>query len=106
MIYTVENTAKIGRRIKWVVDAAGTEYHRCIRIDTETGEVTYYKTDGDGKLISLAGRFLIETVRGAPPITVEFKESTDGQDPQGTVPPGITVRQSPAPVASDGPRPQ
>lgn len=50
MIYTIENTAKIGKPVI-VFDADGVEVTHCVRCDTETGEVERFEVDINGRYV-------------------------------------------------------
>lgn len=85
MIYDNDNTVRIGRRVKRVVDANGIEYdvRWLIRVDTTTGEVVRIKTkDGTPVLVSNGMleadmEMARETVYAAPPVVVEFVHDPD-----------------------------
>jgi hypothetical protein len=75
MIYTVENTFEAGRPVERVVDANGLEYTHAITIDTETGEIERFKTDGGRLIVDHAtGCVERETVHAVPPILVTFRK--------------------------------
>lgn len=73
MIYTTDNTFRLGNPVKRVVDANGFEYDYCTRVDTETGEIEQLVKDSSNEFIQDGnGNHKPISVRAAPPIVVEF----------------------------------
>lgn len=73
MIYTLENTIEIGRRVADVIDANGLRWSHCLEINTETGEITRFKTDQNGCLNIQEDDVVYETIKTAAPIRVTFE---------------------------------
>lgn len=73
MIYDVNAPDYKHRRFR-IFDANGLEWKCCTRIDTETGEITRYKTDkGRFELTPDGNELVTETIRTAAPLlVVEF----------------------------------
>lgn len=74
MLYTLENTAKIGKPIK-VFDGEGNHIPKALSVDTETGEITKFKTNEDGTILIVDGEALRETITVSLPIKIEFLET-------------------------------
>lgn len=72
MIWTVDNTHRIGKTVKRVVDAFGTEYDKTISVDTETGEIVKQCWEDGYPVHDENGQMKLETVWAVAPITVEF----------------------------------
>jgi hypothetical protein len=89
MLYNVENTILAGKPVDYILDANGFRYDKgLLECDTETGRIVRYKPAdastpahlvaliGDGtriKLLEGGGGFEQETIQGAPPLIVMFK---------------------------------
>jgi len=74
MIYTVDNTSKIGKPVKLIVDANGLVWDHVLSVDTETGEITQWMLDEDGKVkFDENGEALVEHVKTAAPVRVVFE---------------------------------
>ena len=74
-IYSVENTADIGKPVECILDAHGQVIRGPnVWCDTETGEVIQYRTNDDGKLVLSRDRSCIVRRRMifAAPLRVVF----------------------------------
>jgi hypothetical protein len=62
MIYTVKNTIKAGRRVDYIADAHGNRiYGPTIECNTETGEVTQYRTNQKGvPILRSSGNYCVK----------------------------------------------
>lgn len=76
MVYTTENTFKLGRPIDKIIDANGFEHKNklTISVDTVTGEIIQYRLDENDRVIvdDSKGVLLQETVKIAAPVLVTF----------------------------------
>ena len=77
MLYTLENTTKIGKPIK-VFDGEGNHIPKALSVDTETGKVTKFKTNEDGTILVVNEETMEtveETITVPLPIRIEFLET-------------------------------
>jgi len=81
MIYTVENTSKAGRPVKFILDANGNKIEGFnVECDTETGEVVQHMTDEKGVLIlDRSGNFVMRRMIFQKPLQVIFPDSLTSQ---------------------------
>ena len=71
MLYTLENTAKIGKPVK-VFDGEGNHIPKTLSVNTETGEITKFKTKEDGTVLTMDGETIEETITVPLPIRMKF----------------------------------
>jgi hypothetical protein len=62
MIYTVYNTSKAGKPVDYILDGYGDRIEgRSVECNTETGEVTQYRTNENGvPILHSSGNFCVK----------------------------------------------
>jgi hypothetical protein len=77
MIYTVQNTSKIGKPVDYILDADGNQIDgQSVACDTETGEVTQHVLDQAGvPVVDPTGTAVMTVTRHfKPPLKVVFRQ--------------------------------
>jgi hypothetical protein len=78
MIYTVDNTSRAGRPVACILDGHGNEIEgKTIECNTETGEVTQYRTNEKGvPILHSSGNFCVRRrMIFQKPLRVIFSET-------------------------------
>jgi hypothetical protein len=73
MIYTVDNTVGVGRRVKRVIDAAGRQWTRVIECDTDSGWIERFQTTSGNHIIVHHNEAQREGFMAPAPLIVEFE---------------------------------
>ena len=74
-IYTVENTSRIGKRVR-VFDGLGKEVEKCTYCDDKTGEIERHLIDEKGKPVVDRLKNEIVTIREMRPLPISVERVT------------------------------